>query len=85
MDDIKLHFLVFDNLKNMVIKVLILTHYKHSLKTIVETDFFYFVNSRKFSFLRKNRLLHSIIFFFKDLNPIKSNYEIYKKELLVII
>ena len=75
----------FDSLNKMVIEVPILAHYKQSFKTIVETDFSDYVNSRVFSQLGKNKLLYPIVFFSKNLNPVKCNYEIYDKELLAII
>ena len=69
----------------MVTKVLIIVHYKQSLKTIVETNSSDYINNRVSTQLRENRSLHPIIFFSKNLNSIKYNYEIYNKKLLVII
>ncbi len=75
----------FDNLKKMVTKVLILTHYKQGLKTIMETDFSDVVSSEVFSQLGEDGLLYPIAFFSKNLNPAECNYKIYNKKLLAII
>ena len=69
----------------MVIEILILTHYKQGFKIIMKTDFFDYVSNRVFFQLDKDGLLHLIIFFSKNLNLTKYNYEIYNKELLAII
>ena len=69
----------------MVTEAPILAHYKQSLRIIVKTDFSDFVNSRVFFQLGKDRLLHSIAFFFKNMNLAECNYEIYDKKLLAII
>ena len=69
----------------MVTKAPILTHYKQSIKTIVETKLSDYVSNRGFSQLGDNGLLHSIAFFSKNLNSNKYNYKIYNKELLAII
>ena len=69
----------------MVTKAPILAHYKQGLRTIVETDFSDYVSSRVFFQLSKDRLLHLVAFFSKNLNPAECNYKIYDKELLAII
>lgn len=69
----------------MVTKAPILAHYKQSVKTIVKTNLSDYVRSRVFSQLGDNGLLHLIILFFKNLNPVQCNYEIYDKEPLAII
>ena len=69
----------------MVIKAPILIYYKQDFKTIVKTDFSYYINSNVLSQLGENKLLYPIAFFSKNLNPIQYNYEIYDKKLLTII
>lgn len=69
----------------MVTEVLILTHYKQSLKTIIETDFFDYASNKVFFQLREDGLLYLFVFFSKNLNPIECNYKIYDKKLLAII
>ena len=44
-----------------------------------------YFNSRVFFQLSKDRLLNFVAFFFKNLNYVKYNYEIFNKELLAII
>lgn len=75
----------FDSLKKMVIEAPILVHYKQDLKIIMKTDSSDNVSSRVFSQLGKYRLLHIIMFFLKNLNFMKYNYEMYDKKLLAII
>ena len=69
----------------MVSKALILVYYKENVKTIMETNSFDYIKNRVFSQLSNNKLLHLIVFFFKNPNLTKSNYKIYDKELLAII
>lgn len=69
----------------MITEAPILAHYKQGLKTIVKTDSSDYVSSRVFSQLGKDRQLHSITFFSKNPNPAEYNYEIFDKQLLVII
>lgn len=75
----------FKNLKKIITKALILVHYKQSLKTIIIIDLSNYISNRVFSQLDKNRLLHLIMFFFKNLNFAGCNYEIYEMKLLTII
>ena len=51
----------------------------------METNSFDYINSGVFFQLGKDKLLHLVAFFFKNLNPTECNYEIYKKKLLAII
>ena len=69
----------------MVTKAPILAYYKQGVKTIVETDLSDYVSSGVFSQLGDDKLLHSMAFFSKNLNPAKCNYKIYNKDLLAII
>lgn len=69
----------------MVTQAPTLVYCKQSFKIFVETDFFKYVNSEVFAQLGEDRLLHPVVFFSKDLNPVECNYEIYDKELLAII
>ena len=69
----------------MVTEAPILSHYKQSLKKIVETDSFDYVSSGVLSQLGEDGLLYFVAFFSKNLNSAECNYEIYDKELLAII
>ena len=51
----------------------------------MEIDLSNYVSNRVFSQLNDDELLQFIAFFSKNLNPVKCNYEIYNKKLLVII
>ncbi len=69
----------------MVTEAPILAHYKQGIKTIVEIDSSDYVSSGVFSQLGDDGLLYLVVFFSKNLKLAKCNYEIYDKELLVII
>ena len=51
----------------------------------MKTDLSHYVRIGIFSQLDDNGLLHSIVFFSKNLNHVECNYEIYDKKLLAII
>ena len=63
----------------------ILHHYNLNLKIIVETDTSDYVSGGILSQYDKNGVLHLIAYFFKKHNSAECNYEIYNKELMVII
>ena len=63
----------------------ILRHYNLNLKIIVETDTSDYVSEGILSQYDKNDVLHLIAYFFKKHNSAECNYEIYNKELMVII
>ena len=69
----------------MVTKAPILAYYKQGLRIIVKNDSSNYINSGGFSQLGKDGLLYLMVFFFKNVNPVECNYEIYDKELLAII
>ena len=51
----------------------------------METDSINHMSNGVFSQLGEDELLHLIMFFSKNLNLVKCNYEIYVKELFAII
>ena len=69
----------------MITEALILAYYKWYFKIIVKTDFSNYVKGKNFFQLEKDKLLHLVAFFSKNLNPAENNYEIYDKKLLAII
>ena len=75
----------FDALKKAFMSDVILHHYNSDLKIIVETDASDYVSGGILSQYDKNGVLHPIAYFFKKHNPAECNYEIYDKELMVII
>ena len=75
----------FDALKKAFTSDVILRHYNLNLKIIVETDTSDYVSEGILSQYDKNGVLHPIAYFFKKHNSAECNYEIYDKELMVII
>ena len=75
----------FDALKKAFTSDVILRHYNLNLKIIVETDASDYVSEGILSQYNKNDVLHLIAYFFKKHNSAECNYEIYDKELMVII
>lgn len=69
----------------MVTKVAVLAYYKLDINAIIKTDSLDYVNSKIFSWLNNNRLLHNITFFSKNLNFTEYNYKIYNNKFLAII
>ena len=63
----------------------ILCHYNLNLKIIVKTDISDYVSEGILSQYNKNDVLHSVTYFFKKHNSAECNYEIYNKELMIII
>ena len=75
----------FDALKKVFMSDVILRHYNSDLKIVVKTDTSDYVSEGILSQYNKNDVLHPIAYFFKKHNSVKCNYEIYNKELIVII
>jgi hypothetical protein len=77
--------MTFDQLKNQIIHVSILAHFNVELKIIIESDFSDYVSAEVLSQKEENEIVKSVVFFFKTLLSVECNYEIYDKELLVIV
>ena len=75
----------FNTLKKVFTSDVILRHYNLNLKIIVKTDISDYVSKGILSQYDENDILHLIAYFFKKHNSAKCNYEIYDKELIVII
>ena len=75
----------FDALKKAFMSDVILRHYNLNLKIIVETDTSDYVSEGILSQYDKNDVLYLIAYFSKKHNSAECNYEIYNKELMVII
>jgi hypothetical protein len=75
----------FELLKRTVIETSILVHFDFKKQIYIKNDSFDFVFAEILSQMRKNDELHSVTFFSKNLASIECNYEIYDKELLIII
>ena len=75
----------FNALKKAFTSDVILRHYNSDLKIIVETDVSDYVSEGILSQYDKNDVLHLIAYFFKKHNSAECNYEIYDKELMIIV
>jgi len=76
---------VFDHMKRCMIETSILRHFDQTHKTILEINSFNYVNDEVLSQYDDEEVLHSIIFYSKNMFSAECNYEIYDKELLIII
>jgi len=63
----------------------ILKHFNSIREAILKTDFSNYVNDEVLSQYDDEDILHSVIFYSKNMIFAKCNYEIYDKELLIII
>ncbi len=68
-----------------MIESFVLAYFDSVKQIYIESDSSDFVSVEILSQMKKNDELHSITFFSKNLISAKCNYEIYDKELLVII
>ncbi len=75
----------FNHMKRRMIKTSILRHFDQTRKTILEIDSFNYVNNEVLSQYDDEEILHSIAFYSKNMFSAECNYEIYDKELLIII
>ena len=75
----------FNALKKVFMSDIILCHYNLNLKIIIETDASDYVSESILSQYVENSILHSVAYFFKKHNSAECNYEIYDKELLIIV
>ena len=72
-------------MKRRMIKTSILRHFDQTRETILEIDSFDYVNDEVLSQYDDEEVLHSIVFYSKNMSSAECNYEIYDKELLIII
>ncbi len=77
--------ITFNELKKWVIKVLILSYFSSTLKTFLKLNSSNYVSIEILSQKENDDHIKSIIYFFKTLFFVECNYEIYDKELLIII
>ena len=75
----------FNHMKKRMIETFILRHFDQTHETIVEIDSFNYVNDEVFSQYDDKEVLHLIVFYSKNMSFAECNYEIYDKELLIII
>jgi len=63
----------------------IIRHFDQTHETILEIDSFNYVNNEVLSQYDDKEVLHSIVFYSKNMSSAECNYKIYDKELLIII
>jgi len=63
----------------------VLKHFDSIKKFILKTNFLNYVNVEVLSQYDDEEILHSVIFYSKNMILAECNYEIYNKELLTII
>ncbi len=71
--------------KRRMIETSILRHFDQTCKIILEINSFDYVNDEVLSQYDDEEILHSIAFYSKNMSSAECNYEIYDKELLIII
>ncbi len=77
--------MIFEELKQQVMTVLVLKHFNSIREAILKTDFLNYVNDEVLSQYDDEDILHSVIFYSKNMILAECNYEIYDKKLLIII
>ncbi len=77
--------MIFEELKQQITTVFILKHFNSIRKAILKTNFLNYVNDEVLSQYDDKDILHSVIFYSKNMILAECNYEIYNKELLIII
>ncbi len=78
--------MIFEELKQqMMMTVFVLKHFDSIRKVILKTNFSNYVNDEVLSQYVDENILHSVIFYSKNMILAECNYEIYDKELLIII
>ncbi len=77
--------MIFEKLKQQMMTVLILKHFNSIRKVILKMNFLNYVNDKVLSQYDDEDILHSMIFYSKNMISAEGNYKIYNKELLTII
>ncbi len=77
--------IIFDHIKRRMIETSILRHFDQTRETILEIDSFNYVNDEVLYQYDDEEVLHSIVFYSKNMFSAECNYKIYDKELLIII
>ncbi len=77
--------IIFDHMKRCMIETSILRHFDQTCEIILEIDSFNYVNDEILFQYDDEEVLHSIVFYSKNMSSAECNYKIYNKELLIII
>ncbi len=77
--------IAFNILKKVFTFKIILYHYNSDHKIVIEIDALNYVFKDILSQYDENEILHSIAYFLKKHNSVECNYEIYDKELMIIV
>ncbi len=77
--------IIFDHMKRRMIETSILRHFDQTREVILEINSFNYVNDEVLSQYDDEDVLHSIVFYSKNMSSAECNYEIYDKKLLIII
>jgi len=76
---------IFEKLKQQMMTVFVLKHFNSIREVILKTNFLNYVNDEVLSQYDDEDILHSVIFYSKNMISAECNYKIYDKELLTII
>jgi len=77
--------MIFEKLKQQMTTALFLKHFDSIREAILKMNFLNYVNDEVLSQYDDKDILHSVIFYSKNMISAECNYEIYDKELLTII
>ncbi len=72
-------------MKRRMTETFILRHFDQTCNFILEINSFNYVNDEILSQYNDEDVLHSIVFYSKNMSSAECNYEIYDKKLLIII
>jgi len=72
-------------MKRCMTETFILRHFNQTCDFILEIDSFDYVNDEVLFQYDDEDVLHSIVFYSKNMSSAECNYEIYDKKLLIII
>ncbi len=72
-------------MKRCMTETFILRHFDQTCDFILEINLFNYINDEVLSQYDDEDVLHSIVFYNKNMFSAECNYEIYNKELLIII
>ncbi len=77
--------MIFEELKQQMMTAFVLKHFDSIREAILKMNFSNYVNDEVLSQYDDEDILHSVIFYSKNMILAECNYEIYNKKLLIII